>query len=488
MLTFDDFKQAAANRIENYPALMPLFKAQDPRLMATLDAMAGMLSLLSSQLDVAIAEPFEKNLPATVLADASLRGILPKAMPARVRIKVLSSGTSENITIATGRKLLDANNREYQVVLGATVLPETPAYIEATQVISEQVIHTVANTQPFYAVEIESEVDGYFLSGLSVSDNVGSYAYKDVYTNSELEERVFTLETDAQGGFFIKFGATGLAGYQPPNGTELTITVQRSLGDISLNTDSPFSFQYLVNPLDSKLTLTFDSIVTAGKNPFTLSQLRDLCKYPSIYNKSAVLNGNFEYLVRENFPELKFLSVWGEAIEEVNRGADLDNINTLFIACKKTTEATLTESTNAVTPPEIINSLSAVQKNIKTKVLAADNSYKIRFYKPIIVIIELTITAKVSFAYGAADVSAKVKALLISAFGIDAMKGQKKILTKGVYELLRVNIAALMDVNSDLTVTITPHVESERPELWRYVTEDSLTVTVTNTVTSIPSW
>jgi hypothetical protein len=42
--------------------------------------------------------------------------------------------------------------------------------------------------------------------------------------------------------------------------------------------------------------------------------------------------GEFDFLVRRNYTTLKFLSVWNETMEEDARGANVANINTLFVA------------------------------------------------------------------------------------------------------------------------------------------------------------
>jgi hypothetical protein len=76
MYTKADFLKAIDNTIANYPAVAPFYYARDPRILQKLEAMATMLSMTSAQIEVAMAEPFEKSRDATILADAAMRGII----------------------------------------------------------------------------------------------------------------------------------------------------------------------------------------------------------------------------------------------------------------------------------------------------------------------------------------------------------------------------------------------------------------------------
>jgi hypothetical protein len=62
-----------------------------------------------------------------------------------------------------------------------------------------------------------------------------------------------------------------------------------------------------------------DALLIAGQNPMPMSVLRDLARYPSVYDNNAVFLGEFDFLVRRNFPTLQFLSVWNESAEEQAR-------------------------------------------------------------------------------------------------------------------------------------------------------------------------
>lgn len=146
-----------------------------------------------------------------------------------------------------------------------------------------------------------------------------------------------------------------------------------------------------------------------------------------------------------------------------------------------------------VAPIEIAEGdLTETQKAIKATIQAADDSYRVRFFTPVQSRIGMTITARISTSYVASDVRQKISEALLAEFGQSAAtskRGRSRALYQRVYALLRQKVPALNDGTADLTVKID---DSEsllvRPEMWRYLTTESLKVTVETTNTVTPSW
>jgi hypothetical protein len=95
---------------------------------------------------------------------------------------------------------------------------------------------------------------------------------------------------------------------------------------------SPFSLEYAYTPTESLITIEMVELMIAGSDPLGIPALRELSRYPSIYNESAVYLGEFDFLVRRTITNLPFLSVWNEQVEEQARGPSVDNINRLFVS------------------------------------------------------------------------------------------------------------------------------------------------------------
>lgn len=494
MATKADFLQLTQDLIASYPAIAPLYNSGDPALLWMVESNAAMLAALSAQIEVAQAEPFEKVRPATVLADAAMRGIIRKAVSGRVRI-LAKNDSNASYTIETGRVIVDTKGNYYVIETALTLAAAATGTFEALQVKPEIITHTVSGSTPFYAIEIPESDDGSFLSGLSVSDSLGEYEYRERYVNSWPNEKIYHVEADDRQRVYVRFGQKDIVGTQPPDGAIITITLNRSNGEISPLSGSPFSFEYLNTIQESSVTLVMDALLFAGENPLDISTMRDLARYPSVYQAgAAVFLGDFDFLVRVNFHSLQFLSIWNESVEETARGASVDNINTLFCAVLSIdgTESGLTEP-NPASPvaPTVITNLTATQTAIKTVIKAADDSYRVKFYTFVRSKIAVTITATVSTSYVASDVTSKIRETILAEYGESAAaskRGSNQPLYRDVYELLKASVPALSDGNADIKVTIAEPIGNLRPELWRYVSQDSLTVTVTTLNITLPSW
>lgn len=488
MLTKADFVQKIQEKVAGFPAVSLLYQAGDPRIRQQIDAMATMLAMYSAQSEVALSEPFEKTRESTVLADAALRGIIPKGTPARVSIKATNTASAPfNVEVA--RPLIDSAGREYLVQTAVTVPANGEETFVAVQKRSTKTTHIVSESEPFYAIEAPASDGDDYLCEIAVEDSEGDYSYTDRYMNISAGERVFNVEVDERKRVFVRFGADGLVGMQPENGDEITLTTYYTNGAISIDIGSHFTFASVVSPADAAVTLQMDSMLQAGQNPISISVLRELSRYPSSYDNNAVFLGEFDFLVRKQFKDAQFLSVWNEAQEEVARGPDIDNINCLFVACLSATggEVVLTQDDpeSPIVPNVVADAdLTATQIAIKAAILNADDSYRVKFYTPVRAKIAMTINAKVPTSYLASDVKSQITSTVLAQYGQVALasrKGMTKPLYMQVYELLRKNIQALHSAKADMKVTIDEdEANSARPEMWRYVAADSLTVNVTN--------
>lgn len=351
MLTKADFQQAIRDSVSSYPAVAALYQAGDPRLLQNLEAMATMLAMFSQQVDAAQAEPFEKVRDATVLADAAMRGIIRKGTPARVRIRATNK-LGAAYSLQSGRTITDSSGRPYRVETSVLVPASGSATFEATQVRTVAIGHTVTNSAPFYAVEVPAAEDEGYLCSIAVSDAQGAYEFRDRYVNARVDERIFHVEADDRQRIYVRFGYQGIVGVQPTDGSSITLNVGYTAGNIQVASGTPFSFEYISAPAESYIELSMDAMLVSGQNPIPMSVLRDLARYPSVYDNDAVFLGEFDHLVRRNFPSLQFLSVWNEAVEEAVRGPSFANVNAIFVAClSPTAEETVLVAIDPDAPP-----------------------------------------------------------------------------------------------------------------------------------------
>lgn len=465
MYTLSDFNNAIENNLETYPSIAALYKAGDPRVTASLGAIAQVAAMLSQQIEIEGIEAFEKVRDSTILADAALRGLIPKGTPSRNSVQVVNGNTTP-YTLASGRGITDASGNSYVVDTPVTVAAGATGTAEVLQQTTRVITHTVSASQPFYQIPIPVNPDGSYIAGIAVSDaNGNDFTYHADFTNVSEGDLVYQVEIDEYQNIYVRFGYGGVVGYQPTAGQVFTVAVNDTLGDISVASGSPYSLEYTQTPQDALVTITHAAVLIPGSDPVDVSTLRELCKYPSTYDSNAVYLGEFDYLIRRNIPGLQFLSVWNEQVEESVRGANVNNINTLFVSFM----------------PPAGGDTATYQTQITELIAGADDSYKISFVTPNVSPIVVSIAAQVARVNDATAVQAQILQALLGAYGqtaTPAQSGMFSVQYKAIYALLRANITALQDANSDFSVIITPDT-AQKPEDWRFMSAASVTITVT---------
>lgn len=461
-----DYLAMIATSISNYPVAAQFYQAQDPRLLAQLDAAATMLAMKSSEQDVQAMEPFTKARDLTVLADAAVKGVLPFGQSGLAVVAVANPSTTTPLPVLTGRPLYDAQGNPYVVTTGATIAPSGSGTVIALQQSQSTFQHTVATSTAFYQIPIPSAPSGQFIASVALADAHGNvYQYIPDFVNVAVGQQCYNIESDETGAIYIVFGATGIAGYQPGAGEVFTVTVNLTVGTLSLNAGSPFSFQYTNSPVELGASLTLSAITEPGSAPMDVATLRAVCSYPSLYDKNAVYLANFDFLLRSQLGAFTFLSVWNEQIEESVRGPNIANINCLFVSAMQSgvDQATL-------------------QQRIANLIALADDSYQVKFVTPVPVLIPVTVAAQVASTYDFTAVRTQISEQILNGYGQGSAFSQRGLSlprNKDIGNLLEANVQALQATYSDYEVTVGNPGGTALPEQYRYVDPSTLTVTVT---------
>lgn len=475
MLTKDDFIAAITLNVGRYPTLAALYQAGDPRFLQAQGAIAQMAAMLSQQIEIGMIEPFSKSRDSTLLADAALKGIVPMAVCSRLKVLV-ENGSTSSFNLQSGRKVLDSSGNIYEVDAPLTLGANSSGFAELTQVESNTYTHTIGVSSPFYKIRVNQPDDGRKISGISLFDSLGrEYRYAREFTNILPDERAFNIECDEYRNIHIVLGYSGVVAYQPSSGEVYTVIVRLTSGDVSNSVGSTFAFEYAYSAIEPLVKITMDSVLVRGADPMDIPTLRELCKYPSIYDSNAVFLGEFDLLVRKNVPNLKFLAIWNEALEESVRGASVNNINSLFVSFVEPDGA----------------SHSATLTEIKNVIKAADDSYRIVDVAPIISNIAVTVDAQVARVNDLNAVQQSIEDALLSEYGIDSVAAKIGMTSpnyKRVYEILKQAVPALQDNGADFTVSIAPIVGTQYPEHFRYMTAGSVSVTVTQANYNLNRW
>lgn len=478
MMTKAEFFTAASNVLKEHDATAILLQVQDPRIVQPIGAMAQMLAMLSQQIDIAVNEPFEKVRDATIYADAALKGIMPYARSGSVAVVAINNGV-EALSIAAGRELIDQKGRLYRVVSGVVLPAATNGVASETAIRLLQIEYssystTIGETSAFMTVNVPKPVDDdVFLTGIDVHVNDVLFAYNRDFTNVLPNDEIYHVEIDEYQNINIKFGYRDVVGYQPFVGDVIRIETTQSYGEIDGKAGDEFS---LSNALTSEGHLIFNlSIVDdVGAAPINLSTLRELAKYPSIYSENAVYLGSFDALIRRHHPDLRFLSVWNEQIEETVRGADIDHINCLFVSFVQPDGVSVTE----------------MEDKIRRLIAKADDGYRVKIITPAQLSPTVVISAKVSVSHDSAVVTEQIQSVLLAEYGKDtanAKRGMLEIRHKDIVALLLSKVVALSDRVSDFTVDVSL-LGTALPEQWRYLSESSLQISVIAALSNDDKW
>jgi len=459
-----DYLARAEAVIADYPKAALAYQVRDPRLLAMLESMATMLSLHSMEQDTAAMEPWTKARDVTVLADAAVKGVLPFGTPMQVSLSV-QNVTATAFQVLTGRRLLDQQGRLYVVTTGASVPANGTATIQAIQQTPSLITHTVSASQAFYRIEVPTPEIGY-IAEVSVTDSLGNaFTYTPEFTNVEIKQRVFHLESDENRALAVVFGADAIGGYQPSVGEVINVTALVTEGDITLSEGAAFVFEYATTIAESGAKITLAAVTAPGAAPMDIATLREITSYPSLYDASAVYNGNFDFLLRRNLSPFRFLAVWNEQREEEVRGANADSINCLFIAALKDGVADATLRTEA-----------------ERIIYSADDSYRVKWVAVAESEIPMSITLRIPDVYDSAAVKQQASELVLSQYGRDstwAKRGSSRVLYRRVTSLLEDAIQACQAEDADIQVAVQDEAIL-LPETYRYVSASSLSITVEN--------
>lgn len=465
-LTREQLFNEAINETAQYPNAFAHVTARDPLVLAQLSAQAAMLSMISQQLDVDKFEPFVKSRDGTVLADAALKGILPLGRACKVTL-VIENEDTEEVSLGAQRRILDQKGRIYELDSSVTIAAGETATVTAQQIRRRSIRHSVVSPSDFYEIEVTLSADDMFLNTLNLTLGTDQFRYAPDWFNVKAGDMAYQVESDELRQMFVRLGKDSVVGYGVKTGNEFILDITECNGLVSdLAADSEFTLEYVYTAAEALISCKLVSVDDQGAAPHPMQELRVMARYPSIYDHNAVYLGEFTFLLRRYLSGIRFLSVWNEQVEEGVRGADVDNINCLFIS----------GLVRGMTNPEFEARVTALIKR-------ADDSYRLRFVPVEASPVTVTITGSIAISWDRASVEAQIRALMLKTYGdgsVDVSEGMAQPIKKArINRLLREQIDALRDENANYDVQLT-FPATLLPEQFLFVSPASLSVTLTS--------
>ena len=470
MPTLSKIKEITLRVMQEYPEISARYQAGDPTVSAHLDAIQHFLAEMSRDVVISELEPFLKSRQATILADASNKGVLPLATPCQHMIEVINNGT-DPISLLSGRIIEDGYGRAWRLIQTANVNPQETIEVLAEQSEIRTVSYQPDIAEPFHNYAL-SLTDDLALVSLSVQDQDNNFY--DVVTrwmNVLANDRAIILKTNTLREIILEFGDSDRFGQTLQANTILTLSIIESYGYFDASTLKEASLQEVINSFEQKVVLRFKkgALVRLGADPLSIDQLRLLSSYPT-YDENAVFLGNHDFLVRKTFMNrTDFLSVWNEAINEVYYGANIKSINKMFVA---SSAKNLTEQ-------------AALNAEISRYIGKVDNLY---LNNVIIVPIEerafyVHIDATISAVHDAESLKEQIKTLLLGYYGKTKIASSYYLSNgfnlKEISRLLEKEVPAFQDRTSDFKIQVEDLVTSPvKPHQWLFMTPDSISIDV----------
>lgn len=478
MPTQNDFEQRMIQVAQDFPEIAERIRAGDPQVTIQLRSMAAFLADVSKDIDVATIEPFIKSTDRTILADATNKGILPVATPCQHTVSIKNNGIG-TVSLSTGRIIEDSAGRPWRLLNGATIPAGQSIEAVAEQSTQRVINYDVDFTETFHQVNLDIQPD-LNLSAIFITDNgnpVKTYSRKPRWMNVAAGEAAVVIKTDSRQRIIVEFGDSERAGITVQAGQKLFFTLTESFGVVDVTKLKEASLQNIIDSSEQKVSIRFKTdgtgLIRAGADPHDIASLRLLASYPALYGENAVFLGNFDYLVRRQFMQrANFMAVWNETIAEKYYGANISDINHLFIAVS----------------PKNPSELVSLQDDMAALIGNANNLYEGRVKR--VTVVErpysLTLNCRLSPVHNADTVRAEIINLLTAKYGrgtvaasrwlADAFNGQE------ISTLLRQNIVAFQDRISDFTLVGEDLTANPvKPHQWLYLSASSITVNISQT-------
>lgn len=475
MLQRDSLNHSIQNVLNDFPEIAQRWRAGDPTVTAMLTAVRELAIALSRDNEINMIEPFIKSKDSTIIADAINKGILPIATPCQHLVVIENQGSS-TITLSQGRLIEDGMGRQWRLLSSITVAGGESQTVVCEQSVVVEHRFNIVSSEPFYQTTVPMTDDNY-LASIAVKNisNQVQYQYTPKFMNAKAGDFVFTLFSDNLKTVSILFGDDDRVGQTVRSGDQYAVLITQTYGQLDVERLKQATLMNIHQDHERYLNLYFQygGLVRAGTNPLTVSQMRLLSNFPSVYDHNAVFMGNFDMLVRQHFmSRFHYMAIWNETIHEKFFGASLDHINHLNLAVV------------AIQPSE----QNLLIQEIQRLVAKADNLLegRVRVMPVVERSYQITINGSLSGVHDIDAVKQQIKELLLAQYGkgklASSYPNNDGFNRQEMASLLKDQVLAFQDKISDFVV-IGEDVLSNpiKPNEWVYLTRDSIHINLSRT-------
>lgn len=318
---FSDIKQSLKTYLKNVPELTD-FDFEGSTLSTLLDVLSYNSHFVAFYLNMVGNEAFLSTAIKrdSVVARAKAIGYTPKSVrAAKATLNVTAVVPSNKfMTVIPKGTTFTAKSDDEQYVFRT---------IEAYKVFRDSTYTTnidVYEVKPFshkFTITPQIQTEGFVIPNTNVDTRFITVRFSPDFSSDKTEmvkstsvmdinseSLVFFVEETTSARHKIRFG-DGVIGFQPPVGYQIEVDYYKTSGSTANNIAS-FSLNYQFDDIDD---MTINSIVPAagGADIESIQSIKEAAPKSYAAQGNSVNEADYEAIVKEFFPEVKGVRVWG---------------------------------------------------------------------------------------------------------------------------------------------------------------------------------
>jgi len=386
---------------------------------------------------------------SSISAQAEDKGYLPRTpFPSFGGIQVKNNGVNP-VTIPIYQGFQSNIGLQYLIKYPITILSGQSAEATCYQLTRTVVSTVVPETTPFFEILFDISLTASIHQvDVDISDESGfvTWSLSRQLRNAGPASTVYDLFYSHDGQIGVRFG-NGIFGKKPEASNTVRCTLWLTSGDTTLLESLPLlPIGTVTDSMGVQASIDIKTItkITGGFGGESTEELRKNLMYWPLYNDNLVWLEDYEFFLRRQIPEIRWLKVWGEKEAEAEAGfSNAGNINSIFVSAyihgAVDTEARIVSVFNAI---KLYNR-------------------RIRWVAPEFVTANITLAGKISRQRTIENVSSDITDALSAAYGKDSATRRDRILIKDVYQIVS-DTKNFGDSGASFAVTVSGTTQTEK--------------------------
>jgi len=352
---------------------------------------------------------------SSVLAHAEGRQYVPrKPTPSRGTVALANNG-DQPVVFPAGTRWIGANQLPYQNVDDVVVPAGGATTAEFRQTEPQSFRFTVEERTPFYEVALDRGASRE-VAEIGVTIDGEPWVYRSRLMNTGRDDHAYDEFYTTLDEIGIRFG-NGIFGAMPPGGASIEVEASMTRGQTELLPGQ--EMRYLSGSPDRNVGMVearTRTAITGGRPREDIEEIRRNALYYPLYDEQLTWRDDYRFTIRRQWPEVVWVSVWGEQEQERVHGPSVDHIGKIYV------------SAYAPDRPDVLDEIvTRLEAPISRGYVAVPPKLK-----PFAIRLQGTIARDIPMSSAVSD----VKRVLHDAYHRDSPKRRETIKLKDFYRLV----------------------------------------------------